>query len=259
MASLLQHRYLSFRTLVIRECYRFMRLSRQTVFPPLLTTLLFILIFGYSLGSRIREIEGFPYILYILPGLASMGTITNSYANSSTSLFMARMDYSLENMVAAPLSNFQLVASLVLGGLLRGLIVGILPLLVSLLMVDLPIHSWFQILLVLSLTSVFFSCLGIISALWSEGWDNIATFTNFVITPFVYLGGVFYSIHMLPSFWQKISLANPIFYLVDAMRFAVLGVSDMPYAVSLGLLAALALVSYLTCVFLFRRGYKIMK
>lgn len=259
MSSLLQHQYLSFRTLVVRECYRFMRLSRQTVFPPLLSTLLFILIFGYSLGSRIREIEGFPYILYILPGLASMGTITNSYANSSTSLFMARMDYSLENMVAAPLSNFQLVASLVLGGLLRGLIVGILPLLVSLLMVNLPIHSWFQIFLVLSLTSVFFSCLGIISALWSEGWDNIATFTNFVITPFVYLGGVFYSIHMLPSFWQKVSLANPIFYLVDAMRFAVLGVSDMPYALSLGLLAALALVSYLICVFLFRRGYKIMK
>lgn len=259
MSNNLQHKYLTFRTLVIRECYRFLRLSRQTIFPPLLTTLLFILIFGYSLGTRIREIEGFPYILFILPGLASMGTITNAYANSSTSLFMARMDYSMENMVAAPLSNFQLVASLVLGGLFRGLVVGILPLLISIPMVGLPVHSWPQIILVLSLTSIFFSCLGIISALWSEGWDNIATFTNFVITPFVYLGGVFYSIHMLPAFWQKVSLANPIFYLVDAMRYAVLGVSDMPYALSLGLLTALALMSYLLCVYLFRIGYKIMK
>lgn len=259
MSYTLKERYLSFRTLVIRECYRFLRLSRQTIFPPVLTTLLFILIFGYSLGSSIRLIEGFPYILYILPGLASMGTITNAYANTSTSLFMARMDYSIENMVAAPLSNFQLVASLVLGGLFRGLVVGILPILIAIPMVHLPVHSWIQVILVLALTSIFFSCLGIISALWSEGWDNIATFTNFVITPFVYLGGVFYSIHMLPAFWQKISLANPIFYLVDAMRYAVLGVSDMPYTLSLGLLAGLAFLSYLLCVYLFRIGYKVMK
>src|SRR5690606_911713 len=114
----------------LRECYRFLRLFRQTIFPPLITTLLFILIFGYSLGSRIREIGGFPYILYILPGLAGMGSITNAYANTSTSLYMARMDLSVENLVASPLSNFQLVASLVLGGLLRGLAVGILTFIV---------------------------------------------------------------------------------------------------------------------------------
>ena len=248
-----------FNTLVIRECYRFLRLSRQTVFPPLISTLLFILIFGYSLGTRIREIEGFSYILYILPGLAAMGAITNAYSNTSTSLFMARMDYSIENMLASPLSSFQLVASFVLGGLLRGMIVGILPLLISIPMVGLEIQNWPMVFLVLILTSMFFSCLGIVSALWSEGWDNIATFTNFVITPFVYLGGVFYSIQMLPPFWRKVSLANPIFYLVDALRHAVLGVSDVSWGVSLGILGTLALGSFLLCVYLFRVGYKLVK
>lgn len=248
-----------FKTLIIRECYRFLRLSGQTVFPPLMTTILFILIFGYSLGSRIREVEGFSYILFILPGLASMGTITNSYSNCSTSLFMARMDYSIENLVASPLSNFQLVSSFVLGGLLRGLIVGILPLLISIPMVDLQVANWPAVLLVLSLTSIFFGCLGIISALWSEGWDHIATFTNFVITPFVYLGGVFYSIHMLPGFWRKVSLANPLFYLVDAMRHAVLGISDVPWTVSLAVLLFLALGTFALCVWLFHIGYKLVK
>ena len=248
-----------FQTLVLRECYRFLRLSRQTIFPPLITTILFILIFGYSLGTRIREIEGFPYILYILPGLAAMGTITNAYANTSTSLFMARMDYSIENMVAAPLSNFHLVSSFVLGGLLRGLIVGVLPLLISIPMVGLHVEHWGLGLGVLILISVFFSCLGILSALISEGWDNIATFTNFVITPFVYLGGVFYSVNMLPGFWRQVSLANPIFYMVDALRHAVLGVSDMPWSLSLGVLFALSAASYLFCVYLFRVGYKLQK
>jgi ABC-2 type transport system permease protein len=157
------------------------------------------------------------------------------------------------------LSNFQLVSSFVLGGLLRGLIVGILPLLIAMPMVGLRVDHWPLVVLVLALTSVFFSCLGIISALWSEGWDNIATFTNFVVTPFVYLGGVFYSIHMLPGFWQKVSMANPIFYLVDALRHAVLGISDVPWAVSLGILCAMAGGSFLFCVYLFRIGYKLVK
>jgi ABC-2 type transport system permease protein len=236
-----------------------LRLSRQTIFPPIITTLLFILIFGYSLGSRIREIHGFPYILYILPGLASMGTITNAYANSSSSLFMARMDLSMENMIASPLSNFQLVASLVLGGWIRGVVIGVLTLLVSIPMVDLQVESWPLVLLVLSLTSIIFSCLGIVSALWSDGWDNLATFTNFVITPFIYLGGVFYSVEMLPPFWHRVSLFNPIFYLVDSLRYAVLGHSDIPFAVSLALLAGLSLVFYLFCVYLFRIGYKLVQ
>jgi ABC-2 type transport system permease protein len=248
-----------FNTLVRRECYRFVRLSGQTVAPPILTTLLYILIFGFSLGSRIKEIEGVSYILYILPGLTAMGVITNSYANTSTSLFMARMDRSIENMVACPLSNFQLVSALTIGGLLRGLVIGFVTLFVAILTVHLQIQNWGLTFLVLALTSIFFSSLGIISALWSEGWDQIASFTTFIITPFIYLGGVFYSIHMLPGIWQQISLFNPIFYLVDALRFAVLSRSDVPWQVSFGILSTMAILSFSLCVYLFKIGYKLMR
>ena len=247
-----------FKTLILREIYRFARLMGQTIAPPIVSTLLFILIFGFSLGSRIKQIEGFPYILFILPGLAAMGVITNSYANTSTSLFMARMDRSIENMVSSPLSPLQLVSALVIGGLMRGLIVGFLTLVIAMPIVGLKIEYWSLTFLVLSLTSIFFSCLGIISALWSEGWDQIAIFTNFVITPFIYLGGVFYSILMLPPFWQKISRFNPIFYLVDSLRFAVLGHSDVAWWFSLGFLGLCAAFSFAVCLILFKRGYKLV-
>ncbi len=248
-----------FYTLVTRECYRFVRLSGQTMAPPILTTLLFILIFGYSLGSRIKEIEGIPYILYILPGLAAMGVITNSYSNTSTSLFMARMDRSLENMLVCPLSPLQLVSAFAIGGLIRGMVIGIVTLLVSWAAVHLEVHHWPLTLLVLALTSLFFSSLGIISALWSEGWDQIASFTTFIITPFIYLGGVFYSIRMLPPFWHKVSLFNPIFYLVDTLRFAVLGKSDVPWHISFGVLTGMAILSFACCVYLFKVGYKLVR
>jgi ABC-2 type transport system permease protein len=248
-----------FFTLVYRECYRFARLSGQTIAPPILTTLLFILIFGYSLGARIREIHGVAYILYILPGLAVMGVVNNAYANTSTSLFMARMDRSLENMLVCPLSPLQLVTSFILGGLIRGLVIGFITLAVSIPAVHLQVHHWGLTFLVFALTSILFASLGIISALVSEGWDQIASFTTFVITPFIYLGGVFFSIHMLPPFWQKVSLANPIFYLVDSTRYAVLERSDLPWQLSLTVLSVCALFSFALCIYLFKRGYKLVR
>lgn len=248
-----------FFTLVFRECYRFARLSGQTIAPPVLTTLLFILIFGFSLGSRIREVNGVSYIFFILPGLAAMGVVNNAYANTSTSLFMARMDRSLENMLVCPLSPLQLVTAFTIGGLIRGLVIGCITLVVARLAIGLEVHHWGLTVFVFSLTSIFFSSLGIISALVSEGWDQIASFTTFVITPFVYLGGTFFSLHMLPTFWQKVSLANPIFYLVDSTRYAVLEHSDIPWKISLSILAGLACGSFSFCVFLFKRGYKLVK
>ena len=249
----------AFFTLVRRECYRFFRLAGQTIAPPVLTTLLYIFIFGYSLGTRIKQIGGFDYVLFILPGLAAMGVVNNAYANTSTSLFMARMDRSLENMITCPLSPLQLVSAFAIGGLMRGLLVGTMTLLVGIFTVHLEIHHWPHTFLVIALSSILFSNLGILSALWAEGWDQIATFTTFFITPLVYLGGTFYSIHMLPPFWQKVSLFNPIFYLVDATRYAVLGHSDISYWYSLGFLGATALGSYLLCVYLFKRGYKLVR
>jgi ABC-2 type transport system permease protein len=247
-----------FQTLIAREYYRFARLSKQTIAPPIVTNLLYIFIFGFSLGSRIREINGFPYIIFILPGLALMGVITNSYANTSTSLFMARMDRSIENILASPLSPTQIVSAFVVGGMIRGILIGWVSLLLSLLIVHMPLSHFLWTFVVVALTSVIFSCLGIISALWSESWDHIATFTNFFMTPFIYLGGVFYSIQMLPPIWKKVSMANPIFYLVDALRWGCLGRGDVPFYFSIGVVSAWALVSFLVCWGLFRRGYKLV-
>ncbi|MDO8461792.1 MAG: ABC transporter permease [Deltaproteobacteria bacterium] len=247
-----------FLTLVEREYYRFFRLAVQTIFPPIITTLLFILIFGYSLGEKIQTINNLPYILYILPGLAAMGVISNSFSNSSTSLFMARMDRSIENILAAPLSHLQIVGSFVIGGVTRGLVVGLTTLIVAKVMTPLTFSSLLGTLLSLVLISVTFSSLGIIAALWSEDWDHLATFTNFVITPFLYLGGVFYSITMLPPFWQKVSYFNPIWYLVDDFRRQVLGIGDLPAWQSQLVLWALALSTFLMAVRLFQKGWKLI-
>jgi len=248
----------SFLTLIEREFYRFGRLAGQTIAAPVIMTVLFIVIFGYSLGEQIEEISGFPYIIYILPGLAGMGVITNSYSNSSTSLFMARIDRSIENILVAPLSHLKIVSAFVIGGMIRGLFVGGITLIVAVLFTELAIQHFFSMLLFLLAISMIFSSLGIISALWAEDWDHLATFSNFIITPFVYLGGVFYSVKMLPGIWQKISYINPMFYLIDGFRWAILGHADISPWIAGGTTIALALGTLLTAVSLFRIGYKLI-
>jgi len=250
--------WIGFYTLIEREFARFIKYSRQTVAPPVITTVMFILIFGYSLGSRIREVSGFSYIVYILPGLIQMGVIMNAYANSSSSLYMARLERSIENLMVAPLHHFQIVSAFIIGGLLRGLVVAAVVTGVSALFVDFPFQSGFIIFVSLFFTSVLFSCLGLITGLYAESWESMATLTNFVITPFIYLGGVFYSINMLPPFWSKVSQFNPIFYSVDLTRYGFLGQSDAPVWFSLSLLISLSVIAFVACVIMFRRGYKLV-
>jgi ABC-2 type transport system permease protein len=245
-------------TLIEREYYRFARLAAQTIAPPIIMTGLFVVIFGYSLGNHIESVSGFPYILYILPGLAGMGAITNSYSNSSTSLYMARIDRSIENILVAPLRPLEIVSAFVIGGVTRGLLVGGVTVLVAVLLTDLTVAHPVWALAVLALLSVIFSSLGVISALWAEDWDHLATFSNFVITPFVYLGGVFYSVTMLPGAWQKISHANPMFYFIDAFRWAVLGQGDLAAWLSIGVTVLSAAALLALAVYLFRTGYKLI-
>lgn len=247
-----------FLTLIDREFYRFIRISKQTVVPPLITTVMFILIFGYSLGSRIREISGFSYVIYLLPGLIQMGVITNAYANSSTSLYMARLERSIENLLTSPLHYFHIVTAYMIGGLLRGLVVGGTIMACSTIFVDFPYTSWWLILFGIVTTSIIFSGLGIISGLYAEHWDHIAIFTNFIITPFVYLGGVFYSIQMLPDFWKTVSLFNPIFYSIDLVRYGFLGIADAPIWLSITILFTAMVIVYTVCVYLFWKGYKLV-
>ncbi len=247
-----------FLTLIEREYYRFARLAAQTIAPPVIMTLLFIVIFGYSLGEQIESISGFPYIIYILPGIAGMGVITNSYSNSSTSLFMARIDRSIENILVAPISNLKVVLAFVIGGITRGVVVGGVTLIVASLFTGLRIHSLVSTLFFLVGIAMTFSALGVISALLAEDWDHLATFSNFVITPFVYLGGVFYSISMLPGVWQKISLVNPMYYLIDGFRWAILGRADLAPWLAFSVTLGLCIGAVAAAVHLFRIGYKLI-
>lgn len=247
-----------FFTLVERELWRFTRLWGQTIAPPVILTMLFVVIFGYSLGERIREIAGVSYIVYILPGLTAMGIINNAFANCITSLFVSRMDRSIENLLVSPLSPLQIVTAYVIGGVARGMFVGIITLAVAIPLTDLTIASYFWSLVFMTLISAVFASGGVITALWARDWDSLSTVTNFLIIPAVYLGGVFYSIRMLPPIWQHLSSANPLFYMVDGMRWAVLGNADFPLWLSGGITGSFAAVTFLIAVYLFRRGYKLI-
>ncbi len=249
---------ISFLTLLERELYRFGRLAAQTIAPPFVTTGLFIVIFGYSLGEKIGNIAGFPYILYILPGLSGMSVITNSFSNSSSSLYMARMDRSIENILVAPISSFRIVSSFVVGGIVRGLTVGIVTLLTARLMTDLRIESYLLTLLFLVLISTIFSALGVIAALWGNDWEHLAAFSTFILAPLSYLGGTFYSIATLPPTWKAVSLANPMYYMVDGYRAAILGHSDVPLIQALAISGGLSLLVFAIAVGLFKKGYRII-
>ena len=246
-----------FWTLTRREVGRFLVLWRQTVFPPILSALLYILIFGEALGSRIRLIDGWPYTEYILPGLAMMGVLTSAYANSSSSLFVAKHEEYINDVLIAPLSYWEVVLAYTLGAMVRGLIVGILILGVGMAVIDLPIRHPWTAMAFLVVVSALLSCAGMIMALWAESWDHVMLLLNFVITPLVFLGGVFYSIHMLPPFWRAVSMFNPIFYMINGLRYGVLGVADASPAWSLALSGVLAAALFAWTVHLFRVGYKL--
>lgn len=248
-----------FTALVRMEFFRFWRLLRQTIVPPILNTLLFILIFGFSLGSRIKEIHGFSYILYIIPGLTAMGVMNNAFSNTSTSLHMAKFDRSLDNLLATPLTPLEMVTALVTGGIARGLMIAILTLLIALPLLHQSVFSFGLTLYFTVAQSIFFGCWGIIGALRAKTWDNLATTQTFVITPLAYLAGVFYSIDILPDPWHTISLMNPLFYMVDGTRYGILGIHDAPLWISVGMTGALALGLFAVCVYLFQIGYKLVR
>ena len=248
---------IGFRTLLRREVFRFVGLINQTVIPTIISALLYILIFGYSLGSRIREIDGFPYVYYILPGLAMMGVITSAYANTSTSIYVARLERYIEDILVSPLSYLETALAFVLGGVTRGLLAGGLILGTFLVVGRVELYNIFYIVSFMVVVSLIFSCLGIIAALWADKMDHLMVFTNYFIHPLIFLGGVFYSIHMLPEFWEYVSLFNPILYMVSGLRYGVLGVSDVSPVLSLGLILLLGAITFWLTVYLFKIGYKL--
>lgn len=249
--------WIGFRTLVIREITRFLTVYRQTVIPGLVTSALYIIIFGLTLQRRISAIDGVPYTIYILPGLVMMNVITNAYSNTASSILQMKLLQQLQDILITPLSNTELSLSFIIGGAVRGFINGLLVLLLGILIVGMPVEHMGYVFLFVVLVSWAFSSAGLILGIMAESWDNIATMVNFLIMPLIFLGGVFYSIQMLPGFWQTLSLLNPIYHVINGLRYSVLGVGDSPFWVSVG--AALAMTALFTAigVAMFARGYKI--
>lgn len=240
-----------------REVTRFLSVYRQTVIPGLITSALYIIIFGLTLQRRISAIDGVPYTVYILPGLVMMNVITNAYSNTASSILQMKLLQQLQDILITPLSNTELSVSFIIGGAVRGFINGLLVLLLGIVIVGMPVEHVGYVFLFVLLVSWAFSSAGLILGIVAESWDNIATMVNFLIMPLIFLGGVFYSIQMLPGFWQTLSLLNPIYYVINGLRYAVLGVGDSPFWISLT--AALVMTAVFTAigVTLFARGYKI--
>lgn len=218
---------IALKSILTKETQRFLRIWIQTLVPPAITISLYFVIFGTLIGSRIGEMGGFDYMSFIVPGLIMMTVITNSYSNVASSFFSAKWQRNLEEMLVAPVPNWVIVAGFVGGGMARGILVGLIVTLVSLLFVDIQIHNVWVIIATVSLTSATFSLGGLINAIFANSFDDISIIPTFVLTPLTYLGGVFYSIDLLPEFWQGVSQINPIVYMVNAFRYGFLGISDV--------------------------------
>ena len=224
---------IAFQTIVTKEVLRFMRIWMQTLLPPAITTTLYFIIFGKLIGERIGEMEGYSYIDFIVPGLILMSVIQNSYANVVSSFFSTKLQHYIEELLIAPVPNWVILSGYVVGGVARGTLVGILVTIISLFFTDLQINSYGLTLLVFVLTSILFALAGFINAVYATTFDDISIIPTFVLTPLTYLGGVFYSISLLPGFWQTLSLGNPVLYMINAFRFGILGVSDINISVAL--------------------------
>lgn len=246
--------WVALKTIWRKEITRFMRIWIQTLIPPVITMSLYFIIFGNLIGNRIGEMGGVGYMQFIVPGLIMMSVITNSYANVSSSFFGAKFQKSIEELLVAPVPTHVIIAGFVGGGVARGVLVGILVTLVSLFFVPLQIHSWFMIIATLLMTSILFSLAGLLNALFAKSFDDISIIPTFVLTPLTYLGGVFYSLTLLPAFWQAVSKLNPIVYMISGFPYGFLGISDVSLTTTLGVLSLFIAVFYLLTWRLIEKG-----
>jgi ABC-2 type transport system permease protein len=253
-AHRLQRYWVTFSTLLNKEVLRFSRIWVQTILPSAITTTLYFLVFGRLIGDRIGPMDGLAYIDFIVPGLVLMAVITNSYSNVVSSFYSSKFSRYVEELLVSPAPSWIILAGYVFGGASRGLVVGIVVMVVSLLFTDLSVHSWGIMLLVFLLTSVLFALGGFINAIYANSFDDISIVPTFLLTPLTYLGGVFYSIDLLPEPWQQVSLANPVLYMVNAFRFGLLGVSDIPMALAFGIIIVFIVVLTVFSLYLLERG-----
>lgn len=240
--------WISFYTIVRKDAVRMFRIWAQTFLPSVVTSALYFLVFGAFLGSKIGEVQGVPYVLFVVPGLVMLAVITNSYANTSFVMFSAKFfGRNIDEILVSPTPPWVLVAGYVAGGIIRGVLIGVIVLLVSLFFTHLAIHSLFVIIMFLILTSLVFALAGLVNGVYATSIDGINIVPTFVLTPLVYLGGVFYSAEALPEFWNTLTKFDPIFYIINGFRYGFLGTADvslfMCTMVLLGLTAVLIVVN----------------
>lgn len=244
----------AFQTILVREFLRFMRMWIQTILPPAITTALYFIIFGELIGSQLADIGGYRYMDYIAPGLILMAVITNAYANVVSSFYSSKFQRHIEELLVSPVSNFVILAGYVGGGVMRGLTVGLAVTLVTAFFAEIPLHDLVLILGVALLTSILFSLAGFINGIYAKSFDDISIIPTFVLTPLTYLGGIFYSLDMLPPFWQQVSLINPILHMIGLFRFGWMGIQEVDPMNSLLLIAGVTLALGYACLRLLKRG-----
>lgn len=248
-------RYLiALKSILDKEITRFMRIWVQTLVPPAITMSLYFVIFGSLIGSRIGEMNGFSYMEFIVPGLIMMSVITNSYANVASSFFSAKFQRNVEELLVAPVPNYIIVLGYVGGGMARGMLVGLIVTILSLFFVTIQIHNLAIIVLTVVLTSMLFALGGLINAVYAKTFDDISIIPTFVLTPLTYLGGVFYSLTLLPGFWQQVAALNPIVYMVNAFRYGFLGYTDVSLWLALTVVLSFIVVLFSYAMYLINKG-----
>ncbi len=246
--------FTALKSLAAKETNRYLRIWVQTLVPPVITTSLYFIIFGKMIGSRIGDMGGFSYMEFIVPGLIMMSTITSSYSNVSSSFFSQKFQKNIEELLVAPVPTHVIIWGFVFGGLGRSVLVGILVTIISLFFVPLHVFSWTIVVLTLLMTAILFSLAGLLNGIFAQSFDDVSIVPTFVLQPLTYLGGVFYSISMLPPIWQAVSKVNPIVYMISGFRYGFSGTIDVPILLSISILVLFIAVLYGVCWYLIENG-----
>lgn len=253
----IHEQWIAFMTILRKEVKRFTRIWVQTLLPPAITMILYFVIFGKLIGARIGEMSGFSYIDFVAPGLIMMAVITNSYANVSSSFFSAKFQRSVEEILVSPTPNYVILLGFVMGGVARGMAVGLIVTLMSLCFTSLQVEHWFITVFIVLMTSTLFSLAGFINAIYANTFDDVSIVPTFILTPLTYFGGVFYSINLLPGFWQQVSVFNPILHMVNAFRYGMLGITDVHVGMAFAGLTLCVIVLFAVALHLLKTGKRL--
>ncbi len=253
----LREQYIALMTILRKEIKRYLRIWTQTLLPSAITMSLYFVIFGSLIGSRIGDMGGFTYMQFVVPGLIMMAIVTNSYSNVVSSFFGSKFNHSVEELLVSPTPNYIILLGYVIGGVTRGLLVAIIVTIVSLFFTQLHMHNIFVVVVIVLMTSILFALAGFINAVYANNFDDISIIPTFVLTPLIYLGGVFYSMDLLPEFWANVSKLNPLVYVVNAFRYGVLGVSDVSLSAAFGMIGLFTAIAWFYSMHLLNTGKRL--